>query len=96
MLIRVTPIYGWGWTDGDRTLLEPGAFEIETSEWDSESPAGVVATRGHDLAGYQFSGSPRHVERDSVYNCTLAPGASSAGSNKPTIHGYCIILPPSL
>lgn len=94
MLIHVTPEYGFGWTDGLRTLDPPAAFNLEMDEWDSESPSGVVSTPGHDLTGYHFTGSPRHLGSDFAYNCTLAPGASPPDASKPTLHGYCSIGPP--
>lgn len=92
MRLEVRPIYGWGWTDGRVTIEAPSPFEIETDGVTDNEVTGAVVSSEHDLAGYAFEASQRHIEADGYYNCSLkAPLSTLVDGNGVSLAGCCII-----
>src|SRR5437763_17038164 len=85
MLIKVTPIYGYGWTDGERTVETPGAFEVRGTQSDKKSLVGSVEASNHEFDGARFSATARHTTRDGIYNCRVSKTAGQSSQ------GYCLI-----
>lgn len=92
MLVEVRPIHGWGWTDGRGTVEAPSPFEVETDRAIGKEVTGIVVTPEHDLAGYTFEASQRHIAADGHYNCSVkAPPSTVADGIEASLAGYCIM-----
>jgi hypothetical protein len=85
MIIMVTPIHGYGWTDSARTIETPGSFTVEVASPNRQEVKGAIKTEIAEFAGADFEASPRHVEDDQIYTCVITTGSGV------TISGYCIL-----
>jgi hypothetical protein len=91
MIIKVTPIYGNGWTDGVVTVDEPLPFEIDGSQTSEGKIDGIVVTAGHPLLGQDFGASPRWVGDNLTFNCRIGPVRNASPADEKALHGYCLI-----
>jgi hypothetical protein len=85
VLVLITPIYGNGWTDGERTIREPEPFQISLEDKRDKTFRGRVISKGHVYDGYNLEASRAFTNDDSVFNCTLKADGGE------TIYGYCRI-----
>jgi hypothetical protein len=86
MIISVKPIYGNGWTDGWSDVSEPAPFEVDAQRREDGTIYGcITANVETDLAGAAFEATPRHLNPDSYFNCSIRY------HDGRTITGYCEI-----
>lgn len=53
-MIDVTPIYGWGWSEGGYSIDTPKPFSVEVVGGYSDGDVihGIISTMGHGFEGY--------------------------------------------
>ena len=83
-VIKVYPIYGWGWfIDGKPRFEIPEPFEMTCRKHSNKEWSGDVITPGHEFQGRSVRISQRHVEWTGNVNVEVEPsmpeGASSSG-----------------
>lgn len=82
-MLRLTPIYGNGWTDGERTIQEPPPFEISIEEQTERKLRGKIVSKGHPYEGRSLSATRSFSNDNSVFSCTIM---SASGV---VVYGYC-------
>jgi hypothetical protein len=96
--LLVTPIYGYGWSDGNQTIDTPQPFELQVKTTTPGSPfkvaLGKLETANHSLSGKWILLSPRRRPYDG--DCNLfafcdEPDIEKPLTAKPAISGFASI-----
>jgi hypothetical protein len=82
MIIKVTPIYGWGWIiAGEPRFKVPEPFSIGLEGSEANRWTGVVLDQGHEFEGRRVVLSQRHVQWSGHVNVEVQP---TDPSDKPS------------
>lgn len=84
-MLKIEPIYGWGWFDKISSIEVPEVFEIEVHSNNEDEFTGIVITPNHLLTGFNFQAWSRHRPNSGDYNCELTIPPDKK------VNGYCII-----
>lgn len=84
-IVKIKPIYGWGWFDKQSSIEVPEPFEILANNNIDGEIAGIITTPNHIFNGYEFRAWPRHTINDGDYNCELIKSPAKKAN------GYCKI-----
>ncbi len=95
--LRVDPIYGWGWFEGEMLLDVPSPFEVMATVEDGVSFLATMQLleASHPLNGYWIILSQRHTEWDGTCYLAAHRGRPTGPSDRAQISGYAMVADTS-
>ncbi len=92
--LRVEPIYGWGWFQGETLLDVPPPCQVVAAveEGPSFLAVGQVMEPSHFLDGLWIRLSQRHRDWDGCCDLEAFRAKPTAPSERAQIHGYAMVV----
>lgn len=95
--LRVEPMYGWGWFEGETLLDVPPPFKVTATVEDGVSFLATMQLleASHPLNGYWIILSQRHRDWDGACNLAAYRDRPSEPSERCQISGYAMVADTS-